>query len=43
MGDSGSMVVGLILSAAATSATTSADPQAFNGDAWARCRWPCHC
>jgi UDP-GlcNAc:undecaprenyl-phosphate GlcNAc-1-phosphate transferase len=30
MGDSGSMVVGLILSAAATSATTSADPQAFN-------------
>jgi UDP-GlcNAc:undecaprenyl-phosphate GlcNAc-1-phosphate transferase len=31
MGDSGSMVVGLILSAAATSATTSADPQAFNG------------
>jgi UDP-GlcNAc:undecaprenyl-phosphate/decaprenyl-phosphate GlcNAc-1-phosphate transferase len=31
MGDSGSMVVGLALSAAATSATTSADPQAFNG------------
>jgi UDP-GlcNAc:undecaprenyl-phosphate/decaprenyl-phosphate GlcNAc-1-phosphate transferase len=31
MGDSGSMVVGLILSAAATSATTQADPQAFNG------------
>jgi UDP-GlcNAc:undecaprenyl-phosphate/decaprenyl-phosphate GlcNAc-1-phosphate transferase len=31
MGDSGSMVVGLILSAAATSATTSADPQAFHG------------
>jgi UDP-GlcNAc:undecaprenyl-phosphate GlcNAc-1-phosphate transferase len=31
MGDSGSMVVGLVLSAAATSATTSADPQAFNG------------
>jgi UDP-GlcNAc:undecaprenyl-phosphate GlcNAc-1-phosphate transferase len=31
MGDSGSMVVGLMLSAAATSATTSADPQAFNG------------
>ena len=30
MGDSGSMVVGLILSAAATSATTSADPQAFD-------------
>lgn len=30
MGDSGSMVVGLILSAAATSSTTSADPQAFN-------------
>jgi UDP-GlcNAc:undecaprenyl-phosphate/decaprenyl-phosphate GlcNAc-1-phosphate transferase len=29
MGDSGSMVVGLVLSAAATSATTSADPQAF--------------
>jgi UDP-GlcNAc:undecaprenyl-phosphate/decaprenyl-phosphate GlcNAc-1-phosphate transferase len=31
MGDSGSMVVGLVLSAAATSATTSADPQAFSG------------
>jgi UDP-GlcNAc:undecaprenyl-phosphate GlcNAc-1-phosphate transferase len=31
MGDSGSMVVGLMLSAAATSATTSADPQAFDG------------
>jgi UDP-GlcNAc:undecaprenyl-phosphate GlcNAc-1-phosphate transferase len=31
MGDSGSMVLGLVLSAAATSATTSADPQAFNG------------
>jgi UDP-GlcNAc:undecaprenyl-phosphate GlcNAc-1-phosphate transferase len=31
MGDSGSMVIGLVLSAAATSATTSADPQAFNG------------
>jgi UDP-GlcNAc:undecaprenyl-phosphate GlcNAc-1-phosphate transferase len=31
MGDSGSMVVGLMLSAAATSATTSVDPQAFNG------------
>ncbi|HKC28176.1 MAG TPA: MraY family glycosyltransferase [Jatrophihabitans sp.] len=30
MGDSGSMVVGLILSAAATSATTSADPQVFD-------------
>ena len=30
MGDSGSMVVGLILSAAATTATTTADPQAFN-------------
>ena len=30
MGDSGSMVVGLVLSAAATSSTTSADPQAFN-------------
>jgi UDP-GlcNAc:undecaprenyl-phosphate GlcNAc-1-phosphate transferase len=29
MGDSGSMVVGLALSAAATSATTSTDPQAF--------------
>jgi UDP-GlcNAc:undecaprenyl-phosphate/decaprenyl-phosphate GlcNAc-1-phosphate transferase len=31
MGDSGSMLVGLILSAGATTATTSADPQAFNG------------
>ena len=31
MGDSGSMVLGLGLSAAATSATTQADPQAFNG------------
>src|SRR4051794_16676059 len=31
MGDSGSMVCGLVLSAAATSATTSADPQVFNG------------
>jgi UDP-GlcNAc:undecaprenyl-phosphate GlcNAc-1-phosphate transferase len=31
MGDSGSMVLGLALSAAATSATTQADPQAFNG------------
>jgi len=30
MGDSGSMVVGLVLAAAATSATTSADPQAFD-------------
>jgi UDP-GlcNAc:undecaprenyl-phosphate/decaprenyl-phosphate GlcNAc-1-phosphate transferase len=30
MGDSGSMVVGLVLSAAAVSATTSADPQAFD-------------
>ena len=30
MGDSGSMVLGLVLSAAATSATTSADPQAFD-------------
>jgi UDP-GlcNAc:undecaprenyl-phosphate/decaprenyl-phosphate GlcNAc-1-phosphate transferase len=30
MGDSGSMVLGLLLSAAATSATTSADPQAFD-------------
>jgi UDP-GlcNAc:undecaprenyl-phosphate GlcNAc-1-phosphate transferase len=30
MGDSGSMVVGLLLSAAATSATTSVDPQAFD-------------
>ena len=31
MGDSGSMVVGLVLAAAATSSTTSVDPQAFNG------------
>ena len=31
MGDSGSMLVGLMLSAAATTATTNADPQAFNG------------
>jgi UDP-GlcNAc:undecaprenyl-phosphate GlcNAc-1-phosphate transferase len=31
MGDSGSMVVGLMLAAAATSATTSTDPQAFEG------------
>ncbi|MDT4918767.1 MAG: UDP-GlcNAc:undecaprenyl-phosphate/decaprenyl-phosphate GlcNAc-phosphate transferase [Pseudonocardiales bacterium] len=31
MGDSGSMVLGLMLSAAATSATTSADPLAFQG------------
>ena len=31
MGDSGSMVLGLMLAAAATSATTSADPQAFKG------------
>lgn len=30
MGDSGSMLVGLMLSAAATTATTTADPQAFN-------------
>jgi UDP-GlcNAc:undecaprenyl-phosphate GlcNAc-1-phosphate transferase len=30
MGDSGSMLVGLILSAGATTATTAADPQAFN-------------
>lgn len=29
MGDSGSMVVGLLLAAATTTATTSADPQAF--------------
>jgi len=29
MGDSGSMLVGLVLSAAATTATTSADPQTF--------------
>jgi UDP-GlcNAc:undecaprenyl-phosphate GlcNAc-1-phosphate transferase len=31
MGDSGSMVVGLMLAASATSATTTADPQAFAG------------
>jgi UDP-GlcNAc:undecaprenyl-phosphate GlcNAc-1-phosphate transferase len=31
MGDSGSMLVGLMLSAAATTATTNADPQSFNG------------
>jgi UDP-GlcNAc:undecaprenyl-phosphate GlcNAc-1-phosphate transferase len=31
MGDSGSMVVGLMLAAASTSATTQADPQAFDG------------
>jgi UDP-GlcNAc:undecaprenyl-phosphate GlcNAc-1-phosphate transferase len=30
MGDSGSMLVGLILSAGATTATTNADPQAFS-------------
>jgi UDP-GlcNAc:undecaprenyl-phosphate/decaprenyl-phosphate GlcNAc-1-phosphate transferase len=30
MGDSGSMLVGLLLSAATTTATTSTDPQAFN-------------
>ena len=30
MGDSGSMLVGLLLSAAATTSTTTADPQAFN-------------
>jgi UDP-GlcNAc:undecaprenyl-phosphate GlcNAc-1-phosphate transferase len=30
MGDSGSMLVGLMLSAAATTATTNADPQVFN-------------
>jgi UDP-GlcNAc:undecaprenyl-phosphate GlcNAc-1-phosphate transferase len=33
MGDSGSMLVGLILSAGAITATTNADPQAFNGTA----------
>jgi UDP-GlcNAc:undecaprenyl-phosphate/decaprenyl-phosphate GlcNAc-1-phosphate transferase len=33
MGDSGSMLVGLMLSAAATTATTNADPQGFNGGA----------
>jgi len=31
MGDSGSMLVGLLLSAAATTATTYADPQTFDG------------
>jgi UDP-GlcNAc:undecaprenyl-phosphate GlcNAc-1-phosphate transferase len=31
MGDSGSMLIGLILSAGATTATTNADPQAFAG------------
>jgi len=31
MGDSGSMLIGLMLSAAATTATTSTDPQAFDG------------
>jgi UDP-GlcNAc:undecaprenyl-phosphate/decaprenyl-phosphate GlcNAc-1-phosphate transferase len=31
MGDSGSMLVGLMLSAAATTATTSTDPQTFEG------------
>ena len=31
MGDSGSMLIGLMLSAAATTATTSLDPQAFEG------------
>ncbi|HEV7192972.1 MAG TPA: MraY family glycosyltransferase [Jatrophihabitantaceae bacterium] len=31
MGDSGSMLVGLMLSAAAATATTNADPQAFTG------------
>jgi UDP-GlcNAc:undecaprenyl-phosphate/decaprenyl-phosphate GlcNAc-1-phosphate transferase len=31
MGDSGSMLVGLILAAGATTATTSADPQGFSG------------
>jgi UDP-GlcNAc:undecaprenyl-phosphate GlcNAc-1-phosphate transferase len=35
MGDSGSMLVGLMLSAAATTATTSADPQTFAGAAGA--------
>ncbi len=33
MGDSGSMLAGLMLSAAATTATTNADPQAFTGGA----------
>ena len=31
MGDSGSMLAGLMLSAAATTATTNGDPQGFNG------------
>ncbi len=31
MGDSGSMLIGLMLSAAATTATTSTDPQVFDG------------
>jgi UDP-GlcNAc:undecaprenyl-phosphate GlcNAc-1-phosphate transferase len=31
MGDSGSMLVGLLLAAAATTATTTADPQAIRG------------
>jgi UDP-GlcNAc:undecaprenyl-phosphate GlcNAc-1-phosphate transferase len=31
MGDSGSMLVGLLLAASATTATTSVDPQAFHG------------
>ncbi len=31
MGDSGSMLIGLMLSAGATTATTSADPQGFGG------------
>ena len=31
MGDSGSMLAGLMLSAAATTATTNADPQGYNG------------
>ncbi len=31
MGDSGSMLVGLMLAAAATTATTNADPQVFDG------------
>ena len=39
MGDSGSMVLGLLLSAAATAATTSADPQAFNGAAGSLALW----
>ena len=43
MGDSGSMVVGLMLSAAATTATTTADPQAFTGARSGRCRCCCRC